>query len=496
MLFNLGLNNLLWRLDYRYVAYKLFAFWFVVQPVFFFLCLAIFPNYFEAEWVQYLPVEGRVYTLFVSFCIVPLMAVLYAWFMDKISTSGRQEVYNFAGQRVQNAREFFRLPKLGADFDAMLIVAALITTSIWITTLNNTNMFYFFLRVLNRGLQFAPFVAGLYWNRNRLVQIGWIITLVVNLALASVTGSRGNGFLPVGYYAIGFILQQATRAGRVSWFALGIAGLIPLIIASGVVNVLRDDVGRTNLQTLDLGEVMNDLPSAISTSLENNTNTWDTGEQNALWTGLARMVDWSLLAVPNMTPKVIPYRGYDTLPEELEAMISIPGLGIFPDLAYDSKGLAVPYGFNVSSAYDENSVLRLTSSVPFNIVADSWSRGGIISVIAQVGLALLALTFSEKFCYTFLLPRSIGLFVLGRTVVIGLGFWSLTVGVLSEAIRQLVLTLGFTVFWVGLLMAFVKAFLGTGAPAMGPPPGGPMERRPPPPRPGPLGPRAHRPSRA
>jgi hypothetical protein len=495
MLFNFGLNNLLWQLGYRYVAYKFFAVWFVAQPVFFFLCLLIFPNYFEADWAQFLPVEGRIYTLFASFCIVPLMAVLYAWFLDKISTTGRQEIYNFAGQRVQKAREFFRLPKLGADFDAMLIVAALITTSIWVTTLSNTNVIFFFLRVLNRGLVFAPFVAGLYWNRNRLVQAVWIITLAINLGLAFVTGNRGYGFFPAGYYAIGFILQQATRAGRVSWFALGIAGLIPLIIASGVVNVLRDDVGRTTLQTLDIGEVINDIPSAISTSLEKSTNTWDPGEQNALWTGLARMVDWSLLAVPNMTPQVVPYRGYGDLPQELEAMLSIPGLGIFPDLSYDSKGLAIPYGFTVNSGYDENSTLRTTSSVPFNIIADSWSRGGIVSVVMQVGLAILALTFAEKICYRFLLSRSVGLFVLGRMVVVGLGFWSLSVGIFSEAIRQLALTLTFTVFCVGLLMALVKAFLGTGAPAMGPPPG-PMERRPPPPRPGPLGPRAHGPSRA
>jgi hypothetical protein len=176
-------------------------------------------------------------------------------------------------------------------------------------------------------------------------------------------------------------------------------------------------------------------------------------------------------------------------------MVSIPSLGIFPDLGYDSKGLAIPYGFNVTADYDENSTLRTTSSVPFNIVADSWSRAGIVSVVGQVGLALLALTFAEKFCYRFLLSRSVGLFVLGRMIVIGLGFQGLSVGILSETIRQLVFTLSFTVLCVGLLMAVVKTFLGTGSPAMGPPPG-PMERRPPPPRPGSLGPRAHRPSRA
>jgi hypothetical protein len=419
------------------------------------------------------------------------MAVLYARFMDSVGSSSRQEIYNFAGQRVQTAREFFRLPKLGVEFDAMLIVSALIATSIWISTLSETNVVYFFFRVLSRGLIFAPFVAGLYWNRNRLVQIIWIATLLANLALAFMTGSRSYGFLPLGYYGLGFILQQATHTGRIFWLTAGIAGLILMLMASGVVNALRNEVGRTTIQTMNVGEIMSNLPDAISKSLDNNVNDWDSGHQNAFWSGLDRMVDGTLLAAPNMTPDVVPYRGYDTLKDELAAMVSIPGLGIFPDLAYDSKGLAIPYGFNVTEDYDAVTQTHSSGTVPFNIVADAWSRGGIFSVLAQVGLALLALTFVEKLCYQYLLTRSAGLFVLGRVAACGIAFYNLSTGILSDAIRQLILTLGFTVISVGLLMAFVGMFLGeSGAPAPRPPPG-PMDRRPP--RPRPIGPRAPRP---
>jgi len=493
MLINLGLNNLLWRANYRYVAYKFFAVWFVFQPMFFFLCLAIFPSYFEEEIEPLFPVSGKIYCLFISFCIVPLMAVMWARFMDSISGSSRQEIYNFAGQRIQAAREFFRLPKLGLEFEAMLVVSAMIITSVWITTLSETNVVYFFFRVLGRGMTFAPFVAGLYWNRNRLVQIVWIVTLLANLGLAFMTGSRSYGFLPLGYYGLGFILQQSTRTRRLTWLAAGMAGLIFMLMASGVVNVLRSEVGRTDIKTMNVGDIMSNLPDALSKSLDNNVNDWDAGHQNAFWSGLNRMVDATLLAAPNMTPEVVPYRGYGTIKDELGAMASIPGLGIFPDLAYDSKMLAADYGFGVSEDYDAVTQTHSSATVPFNIVADSWSRGGIFSVVVQVGLALLTLTFVEKLCYRFLMTRSTGLFVLGRMAACGIAFYDLCTGILTDAIRQLVLTLGFTVICVGLLMTLVGMFIGGSSEPARPPPPGPMDRRPPPPRPRPIGPRAPRP---
>ncbi len=499
MLFNLGLNNLLWRSESRYVAYKFLAVWFMLQSVFLFLSAVIFPNYFLMEFAPLVQVGGKLYSMFVSYCLVPLMAVLFARLLGKMRGSSQRELYNYAGQRVRTAREYFRLPKLGGDFDAMLIVSALVSASIWVSTLSFTSYFFFFLRVLNRGLYFTPMVAGLYWGRNRLVQITWIIVLVVNLALALLTGNRSYGFLPFGYYGIGFILQQPTRQLRFTWLAVGLVALIPLLVASGVVSVLRDISGRTSIQSMNLGQVMGDLPDAISQTLATDVNTWDEEQQNALWIGLSRMVDATLLAVPNMTPEVVPYRGYGTLPEEIDSMVSIPALGIFPNLSgYDSRLLAIEYGFNVVQNYDSGTNTYSGTSVPFNIVADAWSRGGILSLVVQVAMALLVLTFAEGLCYRFLLARSVGLFALGRTIVVGLTIFCLSGSVLTEVIRQLFLTMIFSLICMGFLMMVVKNFLGGSQEAARPPPGpGPMGRSSPPPRrPAPLGPRVPRPFRA
>ena len=85
LLFNFGLNSLLWRSESRYVAYKFFAVWFVLQSVFVFLCIAIFPNYFESEFEPFLPVGGKLYSMFFSYCFVPLLAVLYSRFLCKMN---------------------------------------------------------------------------------------------------------------------------------------------------------------------------------------------------------------------------------------------------------------------------------------------------------------------------------------------------------------------------------------------------------------------------
>jgi len=451
MLFNFGLNTFLWRLNRRYIIYKFFAVWFVYQPFFLFLLLVLFPDDMREQVASFLPIEGKSISLFASFCVVPLLAVLLTLAIDRSRGSMHDEAFNYAGQRIKPTQSSFALSGLGSDFDMVLIFSAIISVSIWGATLSETNIFAFFVRVLYRGVFFMPFIAGLYWNRNRLVRLVWLECLTINMVLAFITGSRGYGFLPLGLYGLGFIVQQTTRSRRILWIVAGLAGAFPLLLLGGLIQVLRDEVGRTNLQSMRTGEIISHFGDALDQSVRNNVNTWDETQNSALWFGLSRLLDWSLIAVPNMSPGFIAYRGYGDFPSEIEGMFSVPGLDIFPELGFDSRSLAIPYGFGVSSELDVTTGLHVGTSVPFNIVADSWSRGGFFSLLVQVSVSLFALLWMEVFLYKYFLMRNyVNLFVLGRTVLIGMAFNYLTGNIFTDTIRQCIFTMGFTLLCVGL----------------------------------------------
>jgi hypothetical protein len=454
VLFNFGLNTLLWRLDRRYLIYKFFAVWFVYQPIFLFLLLIIFPTDMQEQVFTFLPVDGGFLSLFASFCVVPLFSVLLALAIDKSRGAASSEAFNYSGQRIKPAQSSFRLPALGTDFNVMLIICAFISVTIWVSTTMETSHIAFFFRVLYRGLFFMPFVAGLYWNRSKLVQLVWWGCLTMNMGLAFLTGSRGYGFLPLGCYGLGFIVQQTTRSRRFFWITIGLSCTVPLILLGGLIQVLRDDVGRTSLTSMHPGEVLQDIDAASGKSLQNNVNTWDAAQNNALWIGLSRLLDWSLVAVPNMSPEIVPYRGYADYFDELESMLSIPGLGIFPDLGFNSVMLAVPYGFNVYLDSNTNPGFHGGTTVPFNMVADSWSRGGLFSLAIQVSTALIILLLLEKLLYQWFIPRQVCLFVLGRTVLAGLAFNYFTNTILSDSVRQCITTFGFTLICIGLPTMF------------------------------------------
>jgi hypothetical protein len=228
---------------------------------------------------------------------------------------------------------------------------------------------------------------------------------------------------------------------------------------------------------------MQNIGSAASESLQSHDN-WDGSQNSALWYGLNRMVDWTVVAAPNMSPDLVAYRGYDDLPVELASMVSVPALGILPEWQFDSKSLATNYGFFVSQATDDSGRVYFGTSVPFNIVADSWSRGGIISLVAQVTAALLIFLGLEKLMYHYLSARHVGVFVLGRTVLIGLAVNFLTVSILSDTIRQCIYTLSFTLLAIGLPATFLKSTSMVYQPQAGPFPGRAGSRPPPPRLPG------------
>jgi hypothetical protein len=106
--------------------------------------------------------------------------------------------------------------------------------------------------------------------------------------------------------------------------------------------------------------------------------------------GLGRLVMWSNIVVPMMSPAIVSYRGYDGLSEEamLSAQIAnISGLSV-EDLLQAGlfAGPANRYGFTVNK----------NTSVEWGVLADGWSRGGLMGAFLFGFIAITILSQAEK----------------------------------------------------------------------------------------------------
>jgi len=105
--------------------------------------------------------------------------------------------------------------------------------------------------------------------------------------------------------------------------------------------------------------------------------------------GLGRLLAWTNVVVPLMTPDSVPYRGLDGFVDEARQTFQVASIsGLTPDDLYDAGLINTPaklYGFTVNS----------NTSVEFTVAADAWSRGGALVAILFSFIAALGLTLGE-----------------------------------------------------------------------------------------------------
>jgi hypothetical protein len=300
------------------------------------------------------------------------------------------------------------------------------------------------------------------------VQIVWLVQLAVGLFFAVITGARSNGFLSVAYYGLGVILQQPTLQRRLMTAGIGLACGLVLLVLGGFVQNMRGEFGRaTSVQSVNLSEIVKNLDSIVEQSKSHGALGMEATPSDAVWNGLTRLVDWTQVLVPNMTPAMVPYRGYSDYGNELLSMLAFPGLGINRTWAYDTSTLARPYGFNTVSDIDEKGNYVAMFQVPFGVMADSWSRFGLPSAIAQLLFVCAFLCWMEKLLMKFFLPRQAEIFVLARQILMGIALSVLPASQLIPAIRNTFVSLGYSLPVVGLLTYWLSGHFGRmGAPKL------------------------------
>ncbi len=168
------------------------------------------------------------------------------------------------------------------------------------------------------------------------------------------------------------------------------------LLLAGFVSHLRSEVGRKTLQATDISSVIEAIPGALEDSLSRAESKTQQIEETTGYTGLRRLVDWTLLFAPNMSPETAPYRTYYDYLYELRGIFAFGGADLTSASGwfYPTQYYARMYGFNVHVGVDASG-RQSSYTVPFNVVADSWSRYGLPSTVIQITILLAFFAFAE-----------------------------------------------------------------------------------------------------
>jgi hypothetical protein len=308
--------------------------------------------------------------------IVPAGAVIAAFVWWKVSQFSRRSKTVSSPEDIAARRRVY------------LVIAALAHLLYWPAGLEDSGAIGYIGRVLATALVCAPFLAGRDSWVDRPLAAFWSFVLLVNAAIGIAAGTRAKALVAVVLFAAGFISAMPKRKRLlVSVCATLLA--VPLLQLAGALGVVRDELGRGGLEMVEAGHV-NEVFRELSRELM-------PGDQQDIEVlrehGVSRLLAWTNVVVPLMTPQTVPYRGLDGFLDEATQTFRVASVtGSTPDDLYDAGLWNAParqYGFTVNA----------NTSVEFTLAADGWSRGGALLALLFGFVAALALAVGELCAY-------------------------------------------------------------------------------------------------
>ena len=261
-----------------------------------------------------------------------------------------------------------------------LVIAAVLHVLYWPATLEASGLIGYVGRILAAALIVAPFLAGRDARGDRGLARVWTLTILVNIAIGVAAGTRSKAFVPAVLFVAGFISGMPVRKRAIAG-ACALLAVLPLMQLAGAVAVVRKELGRDMLDLMNqdrFTEVFRRLSEVMTTA----------GDRNAEETrveGVSRLLAWTNVVVPLMTPETIPYRGLEGFADEAMSTFRVARLsGLTVDDLNDAGLYNTPardYGFTVNA----------NTAVEFTLAADGWSRGGpglvlLFSIIAAFAM--------------------------------------------------------------------------------------------------------------
>jgi hypothetical protein len=269
---------------------------------------------------------------------------------------------------------------------AYLMIAAILQLLYWPAATEDSGVTGYVVRILVTALMVAPFLAGRDSRSDHQLARWWWLSMCLNAAVAIAAGSRSKALIPAVLFVAGYISALPERR-RLTVGAISVLAIFPLLHVAGALGVARDNLGRGGLELLRQDH-LREVFAELSRQLVHNGG--EPSDQIS-GQGLGRMLAWTNVVVPLLTPREIPYRGFDGFIDEAVQTFKVSSVtGVSADELIDAGlvlGPARIYGFTVNS----------NTAVEFTLPADGWSRGGAPVAFAFSIVATLALLAAE-FC--------------------------------------------------------------------------------------------------
>lgn len=418
-----GFAMLLWchELEPNYTAFKFLVMAFTSQPLFLSILAAL--NYFNGPGLFGLPMSPQEYPLVsaLGLMVVPAGAAATT-IVFRVIPAGRHDPR-------ANWQEWLLRPPPNLGW--FLIIGAVVNICIWVMNFAPSNILGYFFRVLHKATFFVPLLAGAYFFHYKRTRMVWLLVLLANLALGFLTGSRTWGFYPIFLYGLGMFIG-APKHLKWRLAALGVPAGAVMVLFLGLSGVVRDQIGRGGGEVVTAQRV-NDALIEASASLSGESVLQNI--EAPVFKALTRIVRWTNVAVPVMSPDVVPYRGLSGIKGELIAAASI---GQFSGVGATMNDVANEYGFRV----DEGT------SVEFGILPDAWSRGGPVLAFFYAMAATGFLLLGERILRNFFRAGS-AIMMLLLTYLLYIGFVGFISYSLVSQIRICVLCVIFltVIFW-------------------------------------------------
>lgn len=303
------------------------------------------------------------------------------------------------------------------------------------------------LRVFSTSLVFIPLIAGMVLPKKGWWPRIWLAALVLNLALGFLAGGRLPALRPIILFSIGRAVRSTGAERKKLLVGLSLLGL-PILAAAAIIGEVRGAVGRGGLEVITenrVGDVIQESKSVLERADANDVIQTQ---------GLSRLVAWANPAVAAMTPRMVPYRGFDSLVSDIIDSLDIAALSGKSSSDILDRGLgnapATLYGFTVNAS----------TSVEFGIPADGWSRGGVwgaaffcfIQTLALGTLELLSLRATR---------RDIGIFLFSIVAQLSFDMCSIP---LPTLFRNAILYGLFAACLGGISVLISRLYISDGAP--------------------------------
>jgi hypothetical protein len=269
-----------------------------------------------------------------------------------------------------------------------LVIAAFAQLLYWPAALESAGVAGYLVRVVVAALMVAPFLAGRDSRGDRSLASLWCLIILVDVVVGIASGSRAKALGVALFFVAGYI-SALPRGRRLAVGACAVLALVPLLQFAGAMGVVRGELGRGGLElaTSDhIRDVFRELSREMTPGGQQNAEAINTH-------GVGRILVWTNVVVPIMTPETIPYRGLDGFLDEAVESFHIASLsGLTAEDLYDALLFNSParlYGFTVNS----------NTSVEFSLAADAWSRGGAPVALLFAFIAGFALMACEACAY-------------------------------------------------------------------------------------------------